>query len=349
MSKRNTAVQVLRAILFGGIVAFHCGVPGAEMFWCGVPAFFGISSYYLTRNLQKQETISLRRFVKKRLARLYPAYLLVLLIAIVFSVVDNLPMIDCLVDFGRHAIFVNIFFWMSKVSALLTYTAHTWTLALEIWLFFIWVVAFTWLRHPRKRIFFNYAMIFLSWVFRFLGCMHDSTIGGVYSPLFHLDAFAWGSLLAQWQEDGRGWKIRTSALIAVGGGGVLLWIAYMSVKNQCSFVQGYKLFGASYNYLADPVLCNIYGFLAPLFVGVLSLFLHWQVKGNLVSLLSFCGDHSYTAYLLHWVFIHHPGHSIAISPLDRSILVFCASILCAVAVDHVISAVQASWNKKKEI
>lgn len=34
-NKRYNGIQILRAVVFVGIVAFHSGVPGSQMLWGG--------------------------------------------------------------------------------------------------------------------------------------------------------------------------------------------------------------------------------------------------------------------------------------------------------------------------
>lgn len=35
MKRRYDGIQILRFVLFVGIVAFHCGVPGSQIMWGG--------------------------------------------------------------------------------------------------------------------------------------------------------------------------------------------------------------------------------------------------------------------------------------------------------------------------
>ena len=35
INKKINGIQILRAVLFTGIVAFHSGVPGSQMLWGG--------------------------------------------------------------------------------------------------------------------------------------------------------------------------------------------------------------------------------------------------------------------------------------------------------------------------
>lgn len=87
VGKRYNGIQILRAVLFIGIVAFHSGVPGSQMLWGGVEVFFVISGYFLTKKLSKvpASEIEVIPNIKHRITRLMPVYYL-LLIGVFFVV-----------------------------------------------------------------------------------------------------------------------------------------------------------------------------------------------------------------------------------------------------------------------
>lgn len=196
-SKRMESVQIYRAILFMGIVAFHCNVPGAEMLWFGVPAFFVISAYFLTLNLQKNEQISLSSLLKKRFWRLCPPYWIVLLLAAALTFREGSSVMAIGRDLIEHILFVQIFVWMRRPGSL-HFTGHTWTLALEIWMSLIWMIAFKVIRTHQGRVRFNICMLILAYLYRVVFCILLQNVEMlVYNPIFHVDSFAWGSLLAE--------------------------------------------------------------------------------------------------------------------------------------------------------
>lgn len=57
---KNEGIQLLRAVLFLGIIAFHSNVPYTQMLWGGVEFFFIISSYFLTLKLVALDKVNIK-------------------------------------------------------------------------------------------------------------------------------------------------------------------------------------------------------------------------------------------------------------------------------------------------
>lgn len=88
LKQKSNSIQVLRAVLFFGILAFHAGIPGSQILWGGVECFFVLSAYFLTKKLSKTpaQEIKVIPQIKHRLSRLYPVYLLLITGALGFVV-----------------------------------------------------------------------------------------------------------------------------------------------------------------------------------------------------------------------------------------------------------------------
>jgi peptidoglycan/LPS O-acetylase OafA/YrhL len=78
------ALNGLRAVAVLAVMAFHFEVPAARHGFLGVDVFFVLSGFLITSILaeewSRKETISFRRFYLRRILRLYPALLLLLLV-----------------------------------------------------------------------------------------------------------------------------------------------------------------------------------------------------------------------------------------------------------------------------
>ena len=338
-SKRMESVQIYRAILFMGIVAFHCNVPGAEMLWFGVPAFFVISAYFLTLNLQKNEQISLSSLLKKRFWRLCPPYWIVLLLAAALTFREGSSVMAIGRDLIEHILFVQIFVWMRRPGSL-HFTGHTWTLALEIWMSLIWMIAFKVIRTHQGRVRFNICMLILAYLYRVVFCIllqHVEML--VYNPIFHVDSFAWRSLLAEmdiWEK-----KRGAGFLLIAGGVGIFALIAVMAKVNHVSLAEGYSLYGTSGNYLLNPVMCNIYGAIAIFSAGIFLWIIHngGAAKGTAKAFL-YCGNHSYTAYLLHYVLLGVVNYTLPMHAVFKTILVIGLSVLGAAMIDECVRKIK---------
>ena len=82
-------LQGLRAIAVILVLLFHAGLPGLNGGFVGVDIFFVLSGFLITSNLLREavatSTISIRDFYAKRIRRLLPASLLVLLVTLISS------------------------------------------------------------------------------------------------------------------------------------------------------------------------------------------------------------------------------------------------------------------------
>ena len=197
--KRNQGIQFFRLLLFLGIVAFHCGLPGSQMLWGGVEAFFVLSAYFMTKKLSSKPTGNLNMLseIRARAYRLYPFYLVFLFV--VAATIFLSKHISIMQDLLVHILFLQNFSWMFSgySSPLQLATAHTWTLAIEVWLFLLWLVAFKLLKCMKMRNMWNYILIVCAILYRTVATMGGADIYQIsLMPLAHADAFAIGSLMA---------------------------------------------------------------------------------------------------------------------------------------------------------
>ena len=80
-------------------------------------------------------------------------------------------------------------------SALVPFTAHTWTLSIEVYLFAVWLLAFKLLQTVHLRQFFNVVSIVCAVAWRTITTVTfgDTMITSPY-PVAYIDAFAIGEL-----------------------------------------------------------------------------------------------------------------------------------------------------------
>jgi peptidoglycan/LPS O-acetylase OafA/YrhL len=134
-------IDGLRAIAVGAVLLYHgkLGLPGG---FVGVDVFFVISGYLITclilRDLQTEGGFSLVDFWKRRIRRIFPALLLVLISTFVLGWFFLLP--SHFKNLGESLMFQgaflgNFYFWGSVgYFGDSTYTIpllHTWSLAVE--------------------------------------------------------------------------------------------------------------------------------------------------------------------------------------------------------------------------
>lgn len=334
--KRYNGIQILRAVLFIGIVAFHSGVPGSQMLWGGVEVFFVISSYFLTKKLSKVSAGEIKVIpnIKHRIARLMPVYYLLLLGA--FLVVAILKRMVPIVDLLIHGLFSQNINWMitGYKSALVQFTAHTWTLSIEVYLFVVWLLAFKLFKTARSKKIFNVGCIVcaIAWRTVITVTIGDPMITSL-CPVAHMDAFAIGTLMAL-SEKGQSKNLKQlNWIYALCGLGIVVGsVGITAYLNGISFGGAYKLYQSSDNYLNSALTCNVYLGFSLLAVGLIQFAKLFRAEGKLSHLLVELGGITYSAYL-----IHYPVNVVLRVVCKNEWIVFfltmCAAIVCAVIIE----------------
>ena len=245
--------------------------------YLGVDIFFVLSGYIIlySSTSGKDDFVS---FIKKRIIRIYPVYILVTLgLVLVFLAA---PTEEQAYKGNINIIAGSLLLWPQKTYVL----GVAWTLSYEIifYLFF----AFTYFKNPK---YLTYA--FIIWISIILSCQFFNVKTGYYS----LDAllnpmileFCFGCMIANIHRKLKTFKY---SLILILIGLVLFNIAPMIEKEMNELSRVY-LFGI-------PAALTIFG----------SLYLQL----NIPRLLTYLGDASYSLYLLHGTVL-----SLLIKILDK--------------------------------
>ena len=131
---------------------YHVGVPGITGGFVGVDVFFVISGYLITSLLvletETRGRISLSSFYARRIRRLFPALMVVVLATLVLGAIWLLPVFSEQTDLAKSAIATafyvsNVYFWLFTgdyfgAPAALEPLLHTWTLAVEEQFYLFW-------------------------------------------------------------------------------------------------------------------------------------------------------------------------------------------------------------------
>jgi len=201
MTHRVPALDGLRALACGGVVLFHCQVPGLGGGWLGVDVFFVLSGYLITGLLlaeqDGQKRISLGAFWARRAVRLYPALLVTVALGIPFAG-----------TLGNRALG-----YQSTAAVALTFTtdfylvvrhnnggglAHAWSLAVEEQFYLVWPLVVAMVR--RRSVLLIATVAAASASFASMALDHRT-----FSPGFALAYFA------PWA---RAWELLAGAILA---------------------------------------------------------------------------------------------------------------------------------------
>jgi len=149
-------IDGLRAVAVALVVLFHIGIPGITGGYVGVDVFFVISGYLITSLLlveaEGRKRISLSDFYARRVRRLFPALMLVVLTTLILGAIWLLPVFQEQGELAKSAVATslylsNVYFWMfsgnyfdgpSELQPLL----HTWSLAVEEQFYLFWPFLF---------------------------------------------------------------------------------------------------------------------------------------------------------------------------------------------------------------
>lgn len=139
-------INALRAIAVVGVVLFHFKVPYFEGGFSGVDIFYVISGYLMTRiiiNSMAAGNFSVREFYVKRMQRIIPALLALILVLLVSCFFIYLPKDYQLVAKNSTASLLflsNILYWTNSgyfdTSSDSNILLHTWSLSVE-WQFYL--------------------------------------------------------------------------------------------------------------------------------------------------------------------------------------------------------------------
>jgi peptidoglycan/LPS O-acetylase OafA/YrhL len=302
-------VEGLRAVAILLVVACHCGVAWCAGGFIGVDVFFVLSGYLITRllaaEIERTAAIDLPRFYARRVRRLLPALLLVLLATLAVAVVVQAP--EELTFTGRAArataLYVsNVFFDINSADYFAPDVEsnpflHTWSLGVEEQFYLFWpllvILGTRAAATPRALTALMSAVILVSLVFCIWATAHHPTLA-----FYELPARAWEFALGGLLTCARLPKLGSGVWSAVGWLGLAAILAPAHLLRDDSDFPGW---------LATlPAL----GTVALLAGGT-------AAPGRGVGMLlnsrpmQYIGARSYSWYLWHWPFI---VFGIAIAP-----------------------------------
>ena len=143
-------IQGLRGIAVGLVLLFHAGVPGFRGGFVGVDIFFVLSGYLITGNLIREIArdghIRFREFYARRIRRLLPASLFVLLVTLIAAAIWFPPLLlpGLALDVSSAGLYVsNLDFAIRatdyfSTSVIPSPVLHFWSLGVEEQFYLFW-------------------------------------------------------------------------------------------------------------------------------------------------------------------------------------------------------------------
>lgn len=326
---RFSTVDGLKILLFMRIFLFHLGFTFCSPVWGGVQSFLVISAFLLSYKWigKNREEVKPYHLFKRRVLRLYPAYLAVIIPISVFFVLINHKVPD---DFFYYFFSAQSFYWVftDYSSDLITFTAHTWFITLSVYLFLLWVILLRYV--PRKMLKgVCVVTIIIAFLYRTLCVLlTDSFYMSYIVPMGQMDAFAIGCLLAinlNEDKDMLHNKRRCCWNIGIGIAGIFAFIAYLAAKKNVSLWSAY-IVG---DFAGDPLTVNIFFFISLMGAGLIRYCLSNVSHPILGSdLLVKLGTWIYVLYLFHWPIIQitksFVDSKFLVGPISLILVITCA-------------------------
>jgi peptidoglycan/LPS O-acetylase OafA/YrhL len=303
--KRRFDIQALRAVAVVAVLLFHSGL-AVNAGFLGVDVFFVVSGFVVTqlilRRIHAEGTISLASFWTKRVRRLFPGLILMVVVLsplslLVFPRLDEASAglitagagVLSLANVATALLEFDYFAAPSKENFML----HLWSLSVEEQFYIFWPLVFAMLWRPfrlkRFTIFATTVAVtsFTVWVIgstELLGLLdRGQAFAGFFSPISRAWEFLAGAIVALLPAPKTGY--RAADLLSKLG-----WIVMLAILIFSPLVQQQR--NASVIILVLSVCVS----------------LRWGSHGNLeavlqrksLSWIQFIGDRSYSLYLWHW-------------------------------------------------
>ena len=230
-------IDGLRSIAVVPVIFFHAGFSLVSGGYVGVDVFFVISGYLITTLLLadlEQGQFSIAHFYERRIRRIVPALLFVILITTVFAVYYMIP--DQVRDYYGSMLsvagFVSNFYFAADAgyfgaAPLEKPLLHTWSLSVEeqFYLLFPLLMMFGW-RHGRERM--------LRWIV--LVAIASLIVAELSHRLLDPE-------LAYYLTTGRAWELMLGALIAFQGESLIERSSYW--QRECAALAGLAMIGVA--------------------------------------------------------------------------------------------------------
>lgn len=283
-------ISFLRALSVLIVMFFHFKIPFFEGGFIGVDVFFVISGFLMTKIVLKdidENKFSLKEFYLKRIKRIIPPLLILLVFVLVISVVFFLPSdirLNAKYVFLSEFFISNIYFWkyLDYFASHDNILLHTWSLGVEWQFYMIYPILILLLKklYLRRHVVFWRIMIGIT-VLSFILMV-------VIAPIDNNFAF--------YMLPTRFWEL------SIGGLAFYLSQLFSSSKTVKQIVVYGSILAILFSVLffSSNFLWPSWYTLIPVVATVLILMLNYNATFFDSAFVKFFGDTSYSLYLWHW-------------------------------------------------
>ena len=179
----------LRGLAIIAVMLFHAGISTFGGGFIGVDLFFVLSGFLITALLvhehQMHGSVSLRNFYMRRVLRLLPALLILVLVFCVLSFL-SLDSADARSNYvGALIVLFYLSNWARALSLHPPYPLdHTWSLSIEEQFYVLWpvilILMLTTLKKPKHVLALTVSFALASWLLRVYLMMSGSSVERIY-------------------------------------------------------------------------------------------------------------------------------------------------------------------------
>jgi peptidoglycan/LPS O-acetylase OafA/YrhL len=305
-------IDGLRAIAVLIVIIFHLGVGGFSGGFVGVDIFFVISGFVITRSIcseySKNGCVSYSNFYMRRVRRLAPSLMFVLLLSTMISIA--ILSSEDLQDFGGsllHSIIgiSNLYFLQGSgyfdSSALSKPLLHTWSLGVEEQYYLIWPVLLSTLLMYLSKAWIKYFFYYSFFLFFLLNIYFISDIFNSH----------WGNsiYLSKYVADKKSalFYFPVFRIFEFLFGALLVFVYDSRLPNRyiddSLFLLGASLIGVSIYTITDKAMFPSFNALIIAISTLLIIYAKKSVISKAIlanSLMVWIGRISYPLYLVHW-------------------------------------------------
>ena len=242
--KHRDDIDGLRSLAIIPVLLFHFNFGVISGGFTGVDLFFVISGFVIANSIvsdTKSGTFSISNFYFKRIRRIAPAYISVLVVVMLFSCIFLLP--DDLIDFSKSmtssgAFISNMYFWKTSgyfaTSAHTKPLIHTWSLSVEeqFYIFAPILIHLIYSRQYARRLYILVALILVSFAISVASVFVAPTAGFFLLPTRAWELFL-GVLIALLDKPSP--QNRVAREIMAGAGAALIIVGMLTLTEDDPF------------------------------------------------------------------------------------------------------------------
>ena len=309
---KNPWIQILRAISVLAVIAYHFELPISNGF-IGVDIFFVISGYVITQSLMRSSEDAwftrLKLFYTKRVARLFPAFLIVFILTIIASILFLSPNVGVQQNAIKSSLGATLgisnyviprvtgdYFGASGET---NPFQHTWSLSVEEQFYFLFPIMFLFFFHKKVR---NRSFTSAISILALLAILSFSFL----LPFNIFDKVSNLGTTEYFAPQNRAWEFLAGVITAL--------LPASKLKVQARYKEGLLVTSSALIVLISTsriftFQTNFYQLIIPVILASIFLFVsntnspdssrfikHSRIRESFVTL----GDWSYSLYLWHW-------------------------------------------------